>query len=87
MDANTGETAIPEDSVPLRRLSFASESDGASEQSLLLDEDLDLGAAEGAWEEALPPQDRGAGAWKVLLGCWLLEISWGKPRDWRDLRS
>jgi hypothetical protein len=69
-----------EDDIPLRRLSPASEEDDGSEQSHLLSDDPDHPVIDETTEISIPPQDRSAGAWKVLLGCWLLEISWGAYR-------
>jgi hypothetical protein len=80
MDANALKTE-PGEAIPLRRLSLTWESEEGSEQSQLLDEDVEFEASEGAWKKALPPQDGGVGAWRVLLGCWLLEISWGESCD------
>ncbi|OCK80779.1 MFS general substrate transporter [Lepidopterella palustris CBS 459.81] len=62
------------DEIPLRKFSISSESSSGSEEShLLFNEDLE-------WRQKLPPVDRGAGAWKFLLGCWLIEaMLWGFP--------
>jgi hypothetical protein len=70
--------AETENGIPLQRLSLASEDDVGSEESRLVHDDPDPKIFDGIPETSLlPPQDRGLGAWKVLLGCWLLEISWG----------
>jgi len=57
--------------IELRKTSFSTlSSSGSEEDHFLLDEELSA--------ERFPPVDRGAGAWKFLLGCWLIEaVLWG----------
>lgn len=76
LDSLPSESLSKEVEIPLRSFSLSSEGSSDSERSqFLLDHDILLE------EEKLPPIDRGPGAWKFLLGCWLIEaMLWG---NWR----
>ncbi|KAF2681383.1 MFS general substrate transporter [Lentithecium fluviatile CBS 122367] len=83
-----------DEAVPLKRMSSptsSEEHDSGSEQSHLLEADLDITGEGNIWasenDKDLPLQDRGAGAWKVLIGCWILEISWGFPLSFGVFQS
>jgi hypothetical protein len=57
-----------------RKASFSSDASSGSEEDRFLLDVLD----EELVAEKFPPVDRGAGAWKFLLGCWLIEaVLWG----------